>query len=41
MHLYKNSQSNVNVEYIHKVIYNIIGTKYIYRNVYDYIDPWV
>ena len=36
----KNLHSNAPVEHIHQGIYNIIVTKYIDRELYDYIDPW-
>ena len=36
----KNPHSNALTECIHQVFYNMIVTKDLDRNFYDYIDPW-
>ena len=36
----KNPQSNAPVEWVHQVIYNMLVTKDIDNNVFDYINPW-
>ena len=39
MHTNKNPQAKYPVEKVHQVIYNMIVTKYLDRNLYKYINP--
>ena len=38
--LVKNPKSNSPVDRVHQVILNMIVTKYLDKNIFDYTDPW-